>query len=397
MRTRKGNLSQKGEEQELNGSAVQPLSGKICGDTMQKAFLEWTYTKFEVEKLSQVQHFRYPACKPSMLAVAVDGNRKLYRFKSQPGPGGFFVGVFLAKDSEVSSFVDYIHGTTKHNPAKGRCGTSQWAAARESANKSASKVDEEVRTDILTLQAIGWNRRKAENLDRALAKRYIKTMQRITEATKEINIELSLEEDTVKQWVSDVQQWTTGPTSPNDLQKTIEGLYLSIKQRKFQLYRQSDGNKRRHQLRKTIVVEKKSLEDAIIKHNATVEETDKLPPPNELLADDNYSWQWECHGDMVQKKKVFDKVMLLSRLKEEAVIVVREHLAQGHFGMQMGQTGDRTADLQVGGRPLYPSATAAPVGGGVPGGGAGGGGGGGKCAEVITRNFPIRPTLPLIG
>ncbi|CAB1431423.1 unnamed protein product [Pleuronectes platessa] len=27
--------------------------------------------------------------------------------------------------------------------------------------------------------------------------------------------------------------------------------------------------------------------------------------------------------------------------------------------MQMGQTGDRTADRQVGGRPLYPSATAA--------------------------------------
>ncbi|CAB1445492.1 unnamed protein product [Pleuronectes platessa] len=29
--------------------------------------------------------------------------------------------------------------------------------------------------------------------------------------------------------------------------------------------------------------------------------------------------------------------------------------------MQMGQAGDRTADLQVGGRPLYPSATADPV------------------------------------
>ncbi|CAB1426322.1 unnamed protein product, partial [Pleuronectes platessa] len=29
--------------------------------------------------------------------------------------------------------------------------------------------------------------------------------------------------------------------------------------------------------------------------------------------------------------------------------------------MQMAQTGDRTADLQVGGRPLYPSATAARV------------------------------------
>ena len=34
-----------------------------------------------------------------------------------------------------------------------------------------------------------------------------------------------------------------------------------------------------------------------------------------------------------------------------------QHLAQGHFGMQMGKTGDRTADLQVGGWPLYPSAS----------------------------------------
>ncbi|KAI4815560.1 hypothetical protein KUCAC02_005702 [Chaenocephalus aceratus] len=84
-------------------------SGKICGDTLQKSFLEWTYAKFE----------------------------------SQPGPCGFFDGVFLAKDAEVSSFVDYIHGTTRHNPAKGRCGSGQWSAARETANKSASKLDEE--------------------------------------------------------------------------------------------------------------------------------------------------------------------------------------------------------------------------------------------------------------
>ncbi|ROJ66258.1 hypothetical protein DPX16_16521 [Anabarilius grahami] len=63
-------------------------SGKICGDTMQRAFLEWAYAKFEVDKMSQVQHFQCPACTPSMLAVAVDGNRKLYRFKSQPGIQG---------------------------------------------------------------------------------------------------------------------------------------------------------------------------------------------------------------------------------------------------------------------------------------------------------------------
>ncbi|KAK1875419.1 Serine/threonine-protein kinase Nek5, partial [Dissostichus eleginoides] len=187
-------------------------SGKICGDTLQKSFLEWTYAKFEVKRLSQVQHFQCPSCTPSMLAVAVDGNRKLYRFKSQPG--------------------------------------------------------------------------------------YMKTVQRITEATEDLEkltAELSLQDDQVQQWVSDVQQWTTGTPIQNDLQKTIEGLYLSIKQRKFQLYRQSGGNKRRHKLRKKIVEEKKALEDAITEHNAVVGEADKLPPPNELLAEDNYSWKWECH------------------------------------------------------------------------------------------------------
>ncbi|CAB1431822.1 unnamed protein product [Pleuronectes platessa] len=37
----------------------------------------------------------------------------------------------------------------------------------------------------------------------------------------------------------------------------------------------------------------------------------------------------------------------------------RGSISTGHFGMQMGQIGERTANLQVGGRPLYPSATAA--------------------------------------
>ena len=55
-----------------------------------------------------------------------------------------------------------------------------------------------------------------------------------------------------------------------------------------------DGNKRRHQLRKKIAAEKKALEDAITKRNAVMGETDKLPPPNELLAEENYSWPWEC-------------------------------------------------------------------------------------------------------
>ncbi|CAB1427551.1 unnamed protein product [Pleuronectes platessa] len=49
----------------------------------------------------------------------------------------------------------------------------------------------------------------------------------------------------------------------------------------------------------------------------------------------------------------------MERLGAGGLKTTSKHLAQGHFGMQMGQTGDRTADPQVGGGPLYPSATAA--------------------------------------
>ncbi|KAK5619977.1 hypothetical protein CRENBAI_003934 [Crenichthys baileyi] len=151
------------------------------------------------------------------------------------------------------------------------------------------------KADIVTIQASGWNKRKAENLDRTFAKRYIKTVLRISEASEYLEKlikELSRQEDTVQQWVSEVKEWTAGTTSQNDLEKTIEGLHLSVKQRKYELYRQPDGIKWRHQLRKKIAAVKRALEDAVTKHNAVMGGTDKLPPPNELLAEENYSWPW---------------------------------------------------------------------------------------------------------
>ncbi|XP_032365742.1 uncharacterized protein LOC116683353 [Etheostoma spectabile] len=192
---------------------------------------------------------------------------------------------------------------------------------------------------MLTIQASGWNKRKAENLDRTLAKRYIKTVQRITEASKDLEkltTELSLQQDTVQQWVADVQQWSSGATIQNDLQKTIEGLYLGIKQRKFQLYRQSGGNKQRHQLRRKIVVEKKALEVAINDHNATVGEDEKLPPPNELLAMDNYSWPWECStAGLMEKGREGLLCVLKRRLCEvEAQLATARTTYKSILGLQ---------------------------------------------------------------
>ncbi|XP_039901315.1 uncharacterized protein LOC120742211 [Simochromis diagramma] len=89
--------------------------------------------------------FSCPACTPDMLAVSVDGNRKLYRFQSNAGTSeqGNFEGVFIEKDEEVAEFVKYIQRHTNHVPGKGLCGSSSWTAAKESSKKSTGKLDEE--------------------------------------------------------------------------------------------------------------------------------------------------------------------------------------------------------------------------------------------------------------
>ncbi|KAF4114134.1 hypothetical protein G5714_004357 [Onychostoma macrolepis] len=55
-------------------------SGPVCGDTLQRSFLEFSYCAFEEDHLSCGAPFTCPACTPDMLAISVDGNRKLYRF-----------------------------------------------------------------------------------------------------------------------------------------------------------------------------------------------------------------------------------------------------------------------------------------------------------------------------
>ncbi|XP_056144681.1 uncharacterized protein LOC130120088 [Lampris incognitus] len=119
-------------------------SGQINGDALQRSFLEFSYCSFEEDQLCCATPFTCLACTPEMVAVAADGNRKLYRFKRSSGfeNTAFFEGLFLAKDSKVSAFVDTIRTAVKSMQGKATCGASQWAAARETSRR-ASKLDEE--------------------------------------------------------------------------------------------------------------------------------------------------------------------------------------------------------------------------------------------------------------
>ncbi|KAK0146086.1 hypothetical protein N1851_014657 [Merluccius polli] len=83
-------------------------TGPICGDTFQKAFLEWQLAEFVKDNLCGGDPFTCSACSPQMHAVSVDGNRKLYRFANATrGKLDRHEGNWLA-GSHVSSQKDHF-------------------------------------------------------------------------------------------------------------------------------------------------------------------------------------------------------------------------------------------------------------------------------------------------
>nr|XP_024658590.1 uncharacterized protein LOC112434986 [Maylandia zebra] len=398
-------------------------NGRISADAFSKSFLEWSAVKFEVDRMCKEPCFSCPACTPDMLAVSVDGNRKLYRFQSNASTSeqGNFEGVFIEKDEEVAEFVKYIQRHTNHVPGKGLCGSSSWTAAKESSKKSTGKLDEEGmeiavcrhgvllaalnmfrgeifaytlflqrklaanvpghitflcsdvackyfpyltkvaqqcpelrnllsmrpflsvmhakahtwkceikwggafqdgagstvgeeveqvnsflsraaittkymskagRTDMLSLLALGWNKRKVEQLGRTLSQRYLKIIRILREQVESLNAsrnELGVDDDTLQQWAE-------------------------------------DGNKRRHRIRKVILVEKKRLAAAVDDYNKLAEPTKQIISSDALMQTDIWPWQStsEPAADLRTKRKVFEKVMAVRRLREEEMILCRE-------------------------------------------------------------------------
>nr|XP_024657085.1 uncharacterized protein LOC112432909 [Maylandia zebra] len=197
-------------------------TGRISADVFSKSFLEWSAVKCEVDRMCKEPCFSCPACTPDMLAVSVDGNRKLYRFQSNASTSeqGNFEGVFIEKDEEVAEFVKYIQRHT--NDIK-------WGGAFQDG--AGSTVGEEVeqvnsflsraaittkymskagRTDMLSLLALGWNKRKVEQLGRTLSQRYLKIIRILREQVESLNAsrnELGVDDDTLQQWAEGESQY----------------------------------------------------------------------------------------------------------------------------------------------------------------------------------------------
>ncbi|KAL4007367.1 hypothetical protein ACER0C_001219 [Sarotherodon galilaeus] len=198
------------------------------------------------------------------------------------------------------------------------------------------------RTDMLTLLALGWNKRKVEQLDRTLSQRYLKIIRILREQVESLNAtrneqcwssylkKLGVDDDTLQQWVADVQKWAeeTDQTdgSLGALQARIEELVVIIRVRTQSLYRQNDSNKRRHRICKVILDEKKRLAAAVDDYNKLAEPTKQIVSSDALKQTDIWPWQStsEPAADLQTKRKVFEKVMAVRRLREEEMILCRE-------------------------------------------------------------------------
>ncbi|XP_058624140.1 uncharacterized protein LOC131535024 isoform X3 [Onychostoma macrolepis] len=195
------------------------------------------------------------------------------------------------------------------------------------------------RVDMLTLHAMGWNHKKRLSLHQSLSTRYVKDE---TARLAELKTELLCTDEVVAQWLSDVKEWAAGET-PNTshssqgtahrgLQQSIEGLYLSVRQRKQTLYRQNDSSKLRHRLRRKLAEDKKLLLQEIEKYNSLVLDSatniDVAVVEHSLTGESTVSqiWLWEVHGsaNILIKKQLHDQVMLTVRLQEEKSILVLE-------------------------------------------------------------------------
>ncbi|KAI9525207.1 hypothetical protein NQZ68_009887 [Dissostichus eleginoides] len=198
------------------------------------------------------------------------------------------------------------------------------------------------RNDMLTVHAMGWNRRKQENLHVMLAKRYVKV---IGHTIKMLEGETQKMKDTCEERKSNNglmmletgQQTVCYNTSDDNqsLQMSIEQLFLGLCQKKACLYRQTDSNQIRQLRRKRLREEKTKLLAAIRQYNTgqppegeIQEEEAERSLSAEQQTTDTLIWPWEVQSDesvsILAKKKVFDAYMGKRRLVEERAIIVRE-------------------------------------------------------------------------
>ncbi|XP_063327022.1 uncharacterized protein LOC134625697 [Pelmatolapia mariae] len=182
---------------------------------------------------------------------------------------------------------------------------------------------------MLTLLALGWTKRKVEQLGRSLSQRYLKIIRILREQVESLNAtknELGVDDDTLQQWVADVQKWAEESDQTDGslgaLQARIEELVVIIRVRTQSLYRQNDSNKRRHRIRKVILDEKKRLAAAVDDYNKLAEPTKQIVSSDALMQTDIWPWQSTSEPSLVGMSEDAQKGLRSLVLKKQSELKV---------------------------------------------------------------------------
>ncbi|XP_030277204.1 uncharacterized protein LOC115584017 isoform X2 [Sparus aurata] len=190
------------------------------------------------------------------------------------------------------------------------------------------------RIDMLTVMAMRWNKQKFDNLASTLSRRYRKatvTLQSQLQNLEAMKTEMDITDNQLESWIIDINEWAEATASPNDadvaaVASRIEELVASVKRRSQRLYKDNDGCKGRARIRRKIREEKKILNSTVEKYNTMVPTAENLTL--DTILSDDIVWPWQLpQGDSVDlrtKRKAFDLVMAVRRLKEEKRILVGE-------------------------------------------------------------------------
>ncbi|XP_066914469.1 uncharacterized protein [Clytia hemisphaerica] len=114
--------------------------GKISPSIFSTAFKEWCFCQYKIDCAQHKNWLECPACAYEQHSSHVDGNCKLYRYKSsgKRTRSEFYDGLFIVNDMEVKPFIEELYQGKFGKVEKDvRCG-GVWGAARNTARNKKS-------------------------------------------------------------------------------------------------------------------------------------------------------------------------------------------------------------------------------------------------------------------
>ncbi|XP_028410581.1 uncharacterized protein LOC114533276 isoform X3 [Dendronephthya gigantea] len=123
--------------------------GTINSKTFGSSFREWKYCQYELNKLRHINWMECPACEQQQHSVHMDGNMKLYRYKSAGirKRDCYYGDAFIASNEKVQHHLCKIYKKGKEKVTDdSKCGDSIWHAAGNTLKKK--KIVDETGLEI---------------------------------------------------------------------------------------------------------------------------------------------------------------------------------------------------------------------------------------------------------